>query len=183
VQRAVAANAGISYAGWAALLSHAARNALSRVRAFGNAGTSSTVESAPAPLLQALFELQRASRLLRALLVATARAARLNALAAVARRRLVAGAGGLSVGALQARVVEVSLGGGSIDSSGGIDSSSSKSAAAAAAGNEEASVADLPLGPLETDDLATLPQSSWVQLTAGLLGEGLSVLALYGAAG
>jgi hypothetical protein len=176
VQRALAANAGVDFRGWGALLSHAARGALARASKDG--GSGGRLDAAPPPLLQALFELQRAARLLRTLLAAAARALRHNVVAAAAPRRragewLQLGSGGALGGGLQARVTQLTIGSGSTGNA---------SAGAASSSGEPDGCSGLPLGPLAADDLAALPRDGggWAQQAAGLLEEVLGVLGGYG---
>jgi hypothetical protein len=117
--------------------------------------------------LQALFELQRAARLLRALLAEAAEAARRNgAEAARLRQRSGGGGGSKGIGSLAACVHDISIGGeeGGGGSGGGANSS-------------------LPVARLSDRDAAELPRvGAWAVAAAGTLEECLDVLQKHGIA-
>ncbi|KAI8477296.1 MAG: hypothetical protein J3K34DRAFT_515949 [Monoraphidium minutum] len=179
VQRALAANAGLGFSEWGALLSRAARDALGRLgggHGGGGAAESGGEEGSggEAARLQAALELARAAALLRALLSAAARAARRNAEGAAAAAAAGRDGGG---GRLRARVFEVRAAEPAPGGCGG-----------GGCGEDDPAPSDAPGGglrapapdPLADGDAAWLP--AWGAAAAALLSEALAALEARGAA-
>lgn len=187
VQRALAANAGMGFEEWGALLGRAARGALARLAGAtggsGGAGGEGVAvageeeggsDSGAAARLQARLELQRAARLLRALLRAAARAERRNAAAAAEAAAAAARrAGG---GALRAAVFDLpgrGAAGGAAAAAGDEGGGGSCAGALGPAGGG-GSWAGLDLGPLEEAEEKLLPP--WASAAAALLRQALLAL-------